>query len=155
MPSRSEAFGLAALEGMAYGRPVVHFDLPTLDWMSGDVAVRAVRHQRPGRRVANWPPTGAAGRPAALRAPLPVSSGGRMAERYRTLSGSFSARRAVPAGGAPDPLGASPQTPRPGSPQGPTARKLPAGADGAGAASSPAPWRAAWCGRTSMNADPL
>lgn len=41
MPSRSEAFGIAALEGMAYGRPVVHFALPTLDWMSGDVPVPA------------------------------------------------------------------------------------------------------------------
>ena len=39
MPSRSEAFGIAALEGMAYGKPVVHFGLPTLDWMSGDVSV--------------------------------------------------------------------------------------------------------------------
>ena len=39
MPSRSEAFGIAGLEGMAYGKPVVHFALPTLDWMSGDVPV--------------------------------------------------------------------------------------------------------------------
>ncbi len=39
MPSRSEAFGIAGLEGMAYGKPVVHFGLPTLDWMSGDVSV--------------------------------------------------------------------------------------------------------------------
>lgn len=39
LPSRAEAFGIAALEGMAYGKPVVHFGLPTLDWMSGDVRV--------------------------------------------------------------------------------------------------------------------
>lgn len=40
LPSRHEAFGLAALEGMAYGKAVVHFDLPTLRWMDGDVRVR-------------------------------------------------------------------------------------------------------------------
>ncbi|MGW8762571.1 glycosyltransferase family 4 protein [Streptomyces sp. NPDC055815] len=42
MPSRHEAFGLVALEGMAYGKPVLHFDLPALRWMrdGGDVAVR-------------------------------------------------------------------------------------------------------------------
>jgi glycosyltransferase involved in cell wall biosynthesis len=39
MPSRHEAFGLAALEGMSCGKPVVHFDLPTLRWMDGDVRV--------------------------------------------------------------------------------------------------------------------
>jgi glycosyltransferase involved in cell wall biosynthesis len=39
LPSRNEAFGLAALEGMSYGKPVVHFDLPTLRWMEGDVRV--------------------------------------------------------------------------------------------------------------------
>jgi len=39
MPSRHEAFGLAALEGMSCGKAVVHFDLPTLRWMDGDVRV--------------------------------------------------------------------------------------------------------------------
>lgn len=39
LPSRYEAFGLAALEGMSYGKPVVHFDLPSLRWMDGDVRV--------------------------------------------------------------------------------------------------------------------
>ncbi|MFF9094077.1 glycosyltransferase [Streptomyces sp. NPDC014802] len=41
MPSRYEAFGLVALESMTYGKPVLHFALPWLRWMSGkgDVAV--------------------------------------------------------------------------------------------------------------------
>ncbi|MCT4354023.1 glycosyltransferase [Streptomyces sp. Je 1-79] len=41
MPSRHETFGLVALEGMSYGKPIVHFDLPALRWMrgGGDVAV--------------------------------------------------------------------------------------------------------------------
>jgi glycosyltransferase involved in cell wall biosynthesis len=39
MPSRHETFGLTALESMSHGKPVVHFDLPTLRWMEGDVRV--------------------------------------------------------------------------------------------------------------------
>jgi glycosyltransferase involved in cell wall biosynthesis len=43
MPSRHETFGLTALESMSHGKPVLHFDLPTLNWMEGDV--RAVPHE--------------------------------------------------------------------------------------------------------------
>ncbi len=39
LPSRHEAFGLAALEGMARAKPVLHFDLPALRWMDGDLRV--------------------------------------------------------------------------------------------------------------------
>ena len=41
MPSRHEPFGLSALEGMSYGKPVVHFDLPTVRWIQGDVRIPA------------------------------------------------------------------------------------------------------------------
>ncbi|QGV78001.1 glycosyltransferase family 4 protein [Streptomyces ficellus] len=33
LPSRNETFGLSALEGMSFGKPVLHFALPTLAWM--------------------------------------------------------------------------------------------------------------------------
>ncbi|HEX2745455.1 MAG TPA: glycosyltransferase family 4 protein [Streptosporangiaceae bacterium] len=39
LPSRQETFGLTALEGMSFGKPVIHFDLPALRWMEGDVRV--------------------------------------------------------------------------------------------------------------------
>ncbi|MFG2334397.1 glycosyltransferase family 4 protein [Streptomyces sp. NPDC048604] len=41
MPSRHETFGLVALEGMSYGKPVLHFALPSLHWMrdGGEVGV--------------------------------------------------------------------------------------------------------------------
>lgn len=40
MPSRFETFGLSALEGMAYGKPVLVFDLPQLAWIPDEAAVR-------------------------------------------------------------------------------------------------------------------
>jgi phosphatidylinositol alpha-mannosyltransferase len=40
VPSRFETFSLTALEAMAYGKPVVCFDLPQLDWIAADCAVR-------------------------------------------------------------------------------------------------------------------
>jgi glycosyltransferase involved in cell wall biosynthesis len=87
MPSRSEAFGIAGLEGMAYGKPVVHFGLPTLDWMSGDVSVPPFDTGAlaaalgelaadPGRRA----DLGRAARTAARQFGPDA-----MAERYRTL----------------------------------------------------------------------
>lgn len=39
VPSRYETFCLSALEAMAYGKPVVHFDLPRLSWIGADAAV--------------------------------------------------------------------------------------------------------------------
>jgi glycosyltransferase involved in cell wall biosynthesis len=41
VPSRAETFGLAALEAMSRGKAVLHFDLPTLRWMGGDIRVPA------------------------------------------------------------------------------------------------------------------
>ncbi|MFG3346140.1 glycosyltransferase family 4 protein [Streptomyces sp. NPDC048018] len=54
MPSRHETFGLVALEGMSYGKPVLHFDLPALRWMrgGGDVAVPPFDTAAFGERMA-------------------------------------------------------------------------------------------------------
>ncbi|MFB6526466.1 glycosyltransferase [Streptomyces sp. NPDC056399] len=53
VPSRHETFGLVALEGMAYGKPVLHFDLPALRWMrdGGDVTVPPFDVAAFGRRM--------------------------------------------------------------------------------------------------------
>jgi phosphatidylinositol alpha-mannosyltransferase len=40
VPSRFETFSLSALEAMTYGKPVVCFDLPQLDWIAADCGVR-------------------------------------------------------------------------------------------------------------------
>ncbi|MGK5682143.1 glycosyltransferase family 4 protein [Actinoplanes sp. URMC 104] len=40
MPSRDETFGLVALEAMAHGKPVVHFDVPQLSWIPADCGVK-------------------------------------------------------------------------------------------------------------------
>jgi phosphatidylinositol alpha-mannosyltransferase len=40
VPSRFETFSLTALEAMAYGKPVVCFDLPRLAWIRPDCGVR-------------------------------------------------------------------------------------------------------------------
>ena len=40
VPSRFETFSLSALEAMTYGKPVVCFDLPQLEWIRADCAVR-------------------------------------------------------------------------------------------------------------------
>jgi phosphatidyl-myo-inositol alpha-mannosyltransferase len=39
MPSRYETFGLSALEGMSFGKPVVHFELPRLSWVAPGSAI--------------------------------------------------------------------------------------------------------------------
>jgi glycosyltransferase involved in cell wall biosynthesis len=40
VPSRFETFSLSALEAITHGKPVVCFDLPQLDWITSDCAVR-------------------------------------------------------------------------------------------------------------------
>jgi phosphatidyl-myo-inositol alpha-mannosyltransferase len=40
VPSRFETFSLSALEAMTYGKPVICFNLPQLEWIAADCAVR-------------------------------------------------------------------------------------------------------------------
>jgi glycosyltransferase involved in cell wall biosynthesis len=55
LPSRTESFGIAALESMSFGKPVLHFDLPSLQWMhgAGDVAVPAFDVDELARQMQN------------------------------------------------------------------------------------------------------
>ncbi|MFB6841919.1 glycosyltransferase family 4 protein [Streptomyces sp. NPDC056361] len=78
LPSRHETFGLVALEGMAYGKPVLHFDLPALRWLrdGGGVAVAPFDVAAFGERMAEL-----AG-DAALRGRLGRRSA--LAERHYT-----------------------------------------------------------------------
>jgi glycosyltransferase involved in cell wall biosynthesis len=43
VPSREESFCLSALEAMAYGRPVLHFDLPQLSWIPDSCGLKVPR----------------------------------------------------------------------------------------------------------------
>ncbi|MEU7071733.1 glycosyltransferase [Streptomyces narbonensis] len=53
LPSRHETFGRVALEGMSYGKPVLHFDLPALRWTrdGGSVAVTPFDVEAFGERM--------------------------------------------------------------------------------------------------------
>ena len=87
MPSRTEAFGIAALEAMAWGKPVVHFSLPTLDWIKGGISVG--RHDVSALARAIGDLAGDAGLRAKLgceaRAAAESLSVDRSAERYLDL----------------------------------------------------------------------
>lgn len=88
LPSRSEAFGLAALEGMSYGKPVVHFDLPTLRWMEGDVCVRPFDTAELARAMRRLASRESARRDLGRTAHAAASRFGekQMAARYVTLA---------------------------------------------------------------------
>ncbi len=95
MPSRTEAFGIAALEAMAWGKPILHFTLPTLDWIKGGISVG--RPDVSALAAAIGDLAGDAGLRAKLgceaRAPRELFSVDRTAERYLYLARELLANR--------------------------------------------------------------
>ncbi|MFF1510325.1 glycosyltransferase [Streptomyces sp. NPDC058326] len=102
MPSRHETFGLVALEGMSYGKPVLHFDLPALRWMrdGGSVAVPPFDVAAFGERMGELATDGALRRRLGRRAGLASQhytwdemTGRYLALAHRLLDSPASARR--------------------------------------------------------------
>lgn len=105
LPSRFEAFGLTALEGMAYGKPVLHFDLPALAWVRGNVRVPSFDTAALSRSLRELAgdeqrrrDLGEAGRAAAER-----YRPDRMERQYLALAGQYLGPQADGSGGAPEP----------------------------------------------------
>ncbi|WP_030689803.1 glycosyltransferase family 4 protein [Streptomyces globisporus] len=90
MPSRHETFGLVALEGMSYGKPVLHFALPALRWMrdNGDVAVPPFDVAAFGARMTELATDTALRRRLGHRAALAAQhyAWDEMTDRYLTLA---------------------------------------------------------------------
>ncbi|MFE5912938.1 glycosyltransferase family 4 protein [Streptomyces wedmorensis] len=110
LPSRHETFGLTALEGMAYGKPVLHFDLPALRWMrdGGGVAVRPFDVAAFGERMAELAGDAALRRRLGRRAGLAArhytwdeTTGRYLALAHRLLDAPVFPRRPRMRGGVP------------------------------------------------------
>ncbi len=90
VPSRYETFCLSALEGMAYGKPVVCFDLPQLSWIAEDCAVRVEPFDVDGLGAARCDLAGDPERRAEIgrqaRALSARHDWSAVADRYRTVA---------------------------------------------------------------------
>jgi phosphatidylinositol alpha-mannosyltransferase len=101
LPSRFETFALSALEAMAHGKPVVCFDLPRLDWIGADCAVRVRPFDVPGLGRALHELAAVPERRAAMgRRAYELSRNydwDVIGERYRTLvAATLNGRQGVP-----------------------------------------------------------